>query len=113
MNLFSTTATAFSYTLAPATPKLILAQNVGRTMLLLQNTGGSNPATFKFQTAPASATDGFTLDPASTSGGQGGSLLLGVETDTIDWNCPIDAIWAYSQLGTNVTVIEGVVYEFL
>jgi len=78
-----------------------------------QNTGGSNPVTLKFQTAPASSTDGFTLDPASATGGQGGSLLLSVDTDTIDWNCPIDEIWAYSQLGTTVTVIEGVVFEFL
>jgi hypothetical protein len=72
---------------------------------MLLEVNGSNPATFKFQTAPASATDCFTLDPASTSSGQGGSLDLQGPDCT-----PIDAIWAISTLGTTVTLHEVTSY---
>jgi hypothetical protein len=73
---------------------------------------GVNPATFAFQRAPASATDGFTLGAASVSGGQGGSLLLVEDTETLQTNTPVDAVYAYSQLGTTVTVLEGTVANF-
>jgi hypothetical protein len=92
-----------SFTLAPATAKLLSPQNLARLGMLLENTG-TNPATFKFQTTPASAIDGFTLDPASAAGGQGGSLeLLGPD-------CPIDSIWAFSAAGTTVTLHEVTAY---
>jgi hypothetical protein len=89
-----------SFTLTAGVAKLLAAQNLARLGLLLENNGGSNPVTFKFQTAPVSATDGFTLDPASATGGQGGTLLLN------DPVCPIDSIWAYSAAGTTISIHE-------
>jgi hypothetical protein len=88
-----------SFTLTANTPKLLAAQNLARLGMILQN-NGTNPSTFKFQTAPASAIDGFTLDPASAIGGQGGSLEL------LSSVCPIDSIWAFSAGGTTVTLHE-------
>jgi hypothetical protein len=96
--------TSNSFTLAPATAKLLLAQNLVRNGLMIQNCGVA-PCTFKFQSAPASATDGFTLDPASAAAGQGGSLELHGTNET-----PIDSLWAYSTLGTTVTVHESTEY---
>jgi hypothetical protein len=93
-----------SFTLTAGTAKLLAPQNLARQGMLLENTG-INPSTFKFQTAPASATDGFTLDPASTSGGQGGTLELQGPDCT-----PIDAIWAFSTLGSTVTLHEVTSY---
>jgi hypothetical protein len=93
-----------SFTLTANTPKLLAPQNLARLGMLLENTG-TNPSTFKFQTAPVSATDGFTLDPPSTSGGQGGCLEL-QGPDCV----PIDAIYAYSTLGTTVTLHEVTAY---
>jgi len=101
MSNFNLTLTSQSFTLPPATAVQIASINASRELLMLQNTGSANPATFKFQTAPSSATDGFALDPASASGGQGGSLLLD------SGRCSIDAIYAYSTLGTTVTVVDG------
>jgi hypothetical protein len=92
-----------SFTLT-GTAKLLAPQNLARQGMILQNCG-TNPATFKFQTAPASATDGFTLDPASASGGQGGTLELQGTNET-----PIDAIWAMSAAGTTVTFHEVSAY---
>jgi hypothetical protein len=92
-----------SFILTANTPKLLAPQNLARQGMLLE-VNGSNPATFKFQTTPASAIDGFTLDPASAAGGQGGSLeLLGPD-------CPIDSIWAISAAGTTVTLHEMTSY---
>jgi hypothetical protein len=111
MSIYNVTASGQSFTLPPATPVLIAPINASRKLLMLENTGSANPATFKFQTAPASATDGFTLDPASVTGGQGGSLVLHDDADGINDGCaPIDAIYAYSALGTTVTVLEGVTH---
>jgi hypothetical protein len=74
---------------------------------------GINPATFKFGSAPTSATDGFTLDPASASGGQGGSLFLSNgDSHTTQGDTPVDAVYAYSTGGTTVTIEEGTVYAF-
>jgi hypothetical protein len=92
---------SLSFSLTANTPKLLAAQNLARQGMILQNCGGSNPATIKYQSAPVSAIDGFTLDPASTSGGQGGSLVLLGQNE-----CPIDSIWAISTLGTTVTLHE-------
>ena len=65
-----------SFTLAAGAAKLLLPQNLARKGVFIQVNGASNPATFKTQTAPVSATDGFTLDPARTTGGQDDSLKL-------------------------------------
>jgi hypothetical protein len=87
--------------------------NPARRLLLLQN-NGVNPAAFKFQSAPTSAIDGLTLDPASVSGGQGGSIILSDgESHTTQGDIPVDAVYAMSALGTTVTVEEGTVYAFL
>jgi hypothetical protein len=68
---------------------------------------GTAPATFKFGSPPANATDGVTLGAASVTGEQGGSLLV-TQGDT-----PVDAVWAYSTNGTTVNVHEGTVSAFL
>jgi hypothetical protein len=82
-------------------------------LLLLCNTGTA-PAAFKFQSAPASATDGFTLDGASVSGGQGGSFLISDgSSKTLQGDTPIDAVYAYSTLGTTVSIEEGTEYAWL
>jgi hypothetical protein len=110
--LYSITISSRSFTLAPATPLLLASLNPRRKLLLLANTG-VNPAAFKFQSAPASATDGVTLDPASAAGGQGGSFLRSDSGKTINGECPVDSIWAYSQAGTTVSIEEGTEYAFL
>jgi hypothetical protein len=103
-NKLSKSYNSQSFTLTAATAKLLVPQNPVRNALFLGVTGTA-PCAFKFgSVAPVSATDGMTLDPASVSGGQGGSLLLtGVDT-------PVDAIWAYSTTGTTVTVLEFTEY---
>ena len=110
--LFSTTANAFTFTLAPSTPTLIVGFNANRRSLLLQ-VNGTNPATFKFQSPNSSAVDGFCLDGASATGGEGGSLLLAWDSEEMTECCPVDAVYAYSTLGTSVTCLEGTVAEFL
>jgi hypothetical protein len=92
------TVTTTSFTLAPATATQILPADSTR-QLLLRATTGANPATWKFgSVGPASATDGLVLDTTTLAGGR--ILLTGAST-------PIDAVWAYSQLGTNVVVEVG------
>jgi hypothetical protein len=88
--------------------------NPARRLLLLC-VNGTSPATFKFGSAPASATDGVTLGAASVSGGQGGSLFLsdGNSPTISGGDTPVDSVWAYSTLGTTVNVEEGTVYAFL
>lgn len=85
--------------LAAGTPKKILDQDNGRGYLFIQNVGGSNPATLKFDSNPGSVTDGFGLDPASQAGGQGGVFEpAGV---------PGNAIYALSTNGTTLCIISG------
>jgi hypothetical protein len=55
---------------------------------------------FKTGSPPSSATDGICLDPASATGGQGGSYEF---RD----NVPVDAIDGYSTGGTTVTIFDG------
>jgi hypothetical protein len=86
--------------------------NPNRRLLLLQ-VNGINPATFKFQSQPASATDGMTLGAASISGDQGGSVIFTEDIEGIGSLCPVDAVWAYSALGTTVCAEEGTVANFL
>jgi hypothetical protein len=113
---YTTTVKSTSFTLAPATPTLLLAFQPNRKLLMLA-VNNVNPATFKFGSAPASATDGFTLAGASASGGQGGSFLLTDATKPpLHLNngcCPVDAVYAYSTLGTTVSVQEGTVAAFI
>ena len=99
----SLTVNTLSFTLAAATALKLLPLDPTRRLLLRENTGTA-PATFKFGSAPVSATDGVTLDPPTASGGQGGSILL-----TGD-DVPVDALWAYSTAGTTVTVEVGTAY---
>jgi hypothetical protein len=89
-----------SFTLAATTAKQLLPLDPTRKLLLRENTGTA-PATFKFGSAPTSATDGVTFDAPSASGGQSGSILLSGS------DAPVDALWAYSTLGTTVTVEVG------
>jgi hypothetical protein len=78
--------------LAPAMPDIKL--------LIIAN-NGTNPMIYKFGSAPTSATDGTPLDGASAAGGQGGSLLLGVQDEPGDFTPPADALYAFSALGTS------------
>jgi hypothetical protein len=93
----SLTVTTLSFTLAPATAVQLLPADSTR-QLLLRATTGTNPATLKFGSAPASATDGLALDSTTAAGGR--ILLTGAST-------PIDSVWAWSQLGTTVCVEIG------
>jgi hypothetical protein len=93
----SLTVTTLSFTLAPATAVQLLPADSTR-QLLLRATTGANPATFKFGSAPVSATDGLVLDTTTLAGGR--QLLTGPST-------PIDAVWAWSQLGTTVAIEVG------
>jgi hypothetical protein len=90
---------SISKTLAAATAQLLTAASAERSYLSIQNTG-TNPFVFKTGSAPQSATDGICLDPASSSGGQGGSYDFGD-------NVPIDAIHGYSTGGTTLTIFDG------
>jgi hypothetical protein len=102
-----------SFTLAPATPTFLIATNPNRRALWL-SVNGAAPATFKFGSAPANATDGITLGAASVSGEQGGSLFLSDgNSQTTAGDTPVDSVWAYSTLGTTVNVNEGAVAAFL
>ncbi|WP_156180001.1 hypothetical protein [Bradyrhizobium sp. LTSPM299] len=109
---YDLTITSTSLTLAPNTPILLVPLNPARRLLLLANTG-VNPVTIKFQSAPGSAVDGFCLDGASVSGGQGGSILFKDDSPAIQGCTPIDAVFAYSMLAATVSVQEGVVAGFL
>jgi hypothetical protein len=108
---YNQTFKSTSYILAPATPTFLIPLNPIRRLLCIQN-NGVNSVAIKFQTAPASAIDGVTLDGASVSGGQGGSILFSHDSPTTQGNCPVDALWAYSTLGTTVSIDEGTVYAF-
>jgi hypothetical protein len=93
----SLTVQTLSFTLAPAVAVQLLPADSTR-QLLLRATTGSNPATFKFGQAPVSATDGLVLDSTTLAGGR--LLLQGASV-------PVDAVWAWSQLGTTVCVEVG------
>ncbi len=92
----ATTSTT-TVTLAPATATLIVPFDPSRTSLLRSVTG-ANPCTFKFQTAPVSATDGLVLDNTTAQGGR--QLITGPST-------PVDAIYGWSTLGTVVCIEAG------
>jgi hypothetical protein len=91
------TITTTSLTLAAATPTQILSADTTR-LLLLRSVNGANPCTWKFGSAPASASDGLVLDSTTAQGGR--VLLTGASV-------PVDAVWCWSQLGTTVTVEVG------
>jgi hypothetical protein len=91
------TVTTTSFTLPPATAVQLLPADPTR-QLLLRATCGANPATWKFGSAPASATDGLVLDATTAAGAR--VLLTGASV-------PIDAVWAYSTAGTTVCVEVG------
>jgi hypothetical protein len=94
----SLSVTTTSFTLAPATATQILPADPTRQSLL-RATCGANPATWKFgSVGPASATDGLVLDSTTAAGAR--VLLTGASV-------PVDAVWAYSQLGTTVAVEVG------
>ena len=99
----SISITSQSFTLAAATPTLISQTNAGRKILRL-DVNGTNPATFKFGVGPASALDGIPLAAAPAVGQPGGNIFLS------EGDAPIDAVYAYSTLGTTVTVSEGIEY---
>jgi len=93
-------AVVTSTTLAANTPVSIAPAMVGCQGLIIVNNGTGTLA-WKPGSAPASAVDGVTLDPASTSGGQGGSIVL--TGDAAFQN----QIFAWSTAGTTVTVIQS------
>ena len=93
----TTTVSSFSFIFPAATAVQFLPEDSGRRSLLRATTG-TNPAVFKFGSAPTSATDGVVLDSTTAVGGR---LYAG----SVD--CPTDAVWAYSTAGTTVSVEVG------
>ena len=93
----SLTVTTTSFTLAPATATQILPADPTRQSLL-RSTNGANPCTWRFGSAPTSATDGLALDATTAAGAR--VLLQGVSV-------PVDSVWAYSTAGTTVCVEVG------
>lgn len=87
-------------TLAANTPLAIAPAAPGCTLLIISNTGVGSLA-WKTGAAPSSAADGTTLDPASSAGGQGGSIVL---TGAIAIS---DKLFAWSTSGTTVNVKQG------
>jgi hypothetical protein len=92
--------TETSTTLAANTPVLIAAASPGCSVFIISNTG-TGDLVFKTKSAPAAATDGTPLGAASGAGGQGGVIVL-TGADAI-----VDAIYAWSVLGTTVNVKQG------
>lgn len=86
-------------TLSAATVAEIVTRNTSRSYLMIQNTGGTNPASFGVDNTVLAGT-GVSLDPASAASGQGGSY---------EWveSVPTNPIYGYSTGGTTVIVIEG------
>jgi len=89
-----------STTLAANTPVQIAPADLGCTLLIIAN-NGTGSLVWKAGSAPASATDGTPLDPASAAGGQGGSIVLTGDAAISD------AIFAWSTAGTTVNVKQG------
>ena len=83
-----------------ATPTPLVGANNDRKHLCIV-VNGVNPATIKFGSAPASATDGISLDGASATGGQGGSVWYG------ELDAPTDPVFAWSTSGTTIGVAQG------
>ena len=78
-----------STTLAAGVAAQIAAPLSGCTCNIISN-NGTAPMVFKFGSSPTSAIDGIGLDGASSSGGQGGSMVL---TGAAAFS---DAIFAFS-----------------
>ncbi|MET4211445.1 hypothetical protein ABIB95_006284 [Bradyrhizobium sp. LA2.1] len=91
---------ATSVAVPAATPTPLVGANNDRKHLCIV-VNGVNPVTIKFGSAPASVTDGISLDGSSVVGGQGGSIWYG------ELDAPTDAIFAWSTLGTTVSVAQG------
>lgn len=89
-----------STTLAANTPVLIAPASLGCSLFIIANSG-TGSLVWKAGSAPASATDGTPLDPASAAGGQGGSIVLTGDAAIAD------AIYAWSTAGTTVNVKQG------
>lgn len=94
------TLTETTTTLAANTPALIAAASPGCRVFIISN-NGTGSLVWKAKSAPASATDGMPLDPASGAGGQGGIIVL-TGDDAVG-----DAIYAWSTAGTTVNVKQG------
>lgn len=94
------TITDTTTTLAANTPAKIASASPGCSVFIIAN-NGTGSLVWKAKSAPASATDGTPLDPASGAGGQGGAVVL-TGNDAIG-----DEIWAWSTAGTTVNVKQG------
>jgi hypothetical protein len=97
---FSNSATVQSTTLAANTPVKIANASPGLRILIISN-NGTGSLVWKPGSAPASATDGISLDAAGGAGGQGGSIVLTGDAAIGD------AIFAWSTAGTTVSVCQG------
>lgn len=86
--------------LSADTPAKIADKSPGCRVFIIAN-NGTGSLVWKAGSAPSSAADGTPLDPASSAGGQGGSVVL-TGDDAI-----IDEIWAWSTDGTTVNVKQG------
>lgn len=96
----SVSCTETSTTLAANTPVQIAAAAPGIVLFIMAN-NGTGALVWKCGSAPTSATDGTPLDPGSTAGSQGGSIVLTGELAISD------PIFAWSTAGTTVNVKQG------
>jgi hypothetical protein len=78
----------------------IAAAAPGIVFFTLSN-NGLGAMVWKCGSAPTSATDGTPLDPGSSVGGQGGSIIL------LGDIAISDAIWAWSTAGTTANLKQG------
>ena len=90
------TYTTTSVTLSAGVAQQILPADATRQSLLRSTNTGI--ATWKFQSAPASASDGTVLDPSTATGGR--VFLSGTAV-------PVDAVYAFSTAGGVVAVEVG------
>jgi hypothetical protein len=95
----------FSGALSASVAALMAPTFTDATLLIVAN-NGINPMTVKFGSMPLSATDGLVLDAASTSGGQGGSLILSIDDAPNGAFVPVDAIYGLSTTGTTFCVVR-------
>ena len=90
----------FAVTLASSVPQRVLPINMYRSYLLIENMGTGGALRVGFSTAPLAPGRGLSLDPATSSGGQGG----GWEFVQV---VPTNSIYLYSAAGTKAVVVEG------
>lgn len=100
MSITSVQLLTTTKTLSGGVVTFVISQNPSRRYLFLQNTGSGGTVTFGTTTGLVVGAGFISLDPATTTTGQGGSAEY---TSCI----PQNPIYAISTAGTTITVSEG------